>query len=696
MAKLTNESLMRLRSLQEKSYTIRYITLDLPDQRSTTANTPRSAAMYGSHDIHTYSSRNSAQKNAGNTSTHFSTRDMQKAAYRNNAKAAAMDATPDTTSGSVFRTGVPKKMMRAQIIANSCAEHKIKREADLRQISKRQEEIKHYDRYSASQILAEKESDSYLHPERNRATVSEIKAYTHLEAGQTYRTEPARERQVFTEKTKRNVTNRSIADRSVTECDVTKRSANAESQRTQRIIKERSSTGFSQGKASTASKAHTTSAMKAAYRVSRDAKELQAAVNNAENSGSNAGASVIEATGKQASRSAARRMGKAARKAAGKAAKKATISVASGVKRIVLKMAKSLVAAVGSSKALMIGGIVFCVLAVGMIVATVLCSPFGILYTSENKDNPTLESLIVENELRYKAKLDKLVRQNNPDIVEMTCNGGRCGNRSNNWPDILGIWSVRSSMQLDMDVMELKPPKIKLLEKIFDDMVKVDHWIEYRRQTEVVGTTADGQSITREKIIKVLHIEITEYKYKEMYDPYDFDRDEKKTTEELFADPTFTQLANELAASACCCCCCPGSSCAISTGSELPVSVVSNSEVVNLASQYLGVSYNTMDCSQLSGAVYRAMGVNLPRTAAEQARYCNSNGWNVSAGNLQAGDLIFYSLKGDNGRYMNVSHVAVYAGNGKMIDASSIYGEIVYRDVFNTTPTMYARPQSGL
>ena len=59
----------------------------------------------------------------------------------------------------------------------------------------------------------------------------------------------------------------------------------------------------------------------------------------------------------------------------------------------------------------------------------------------------------------------------------------------------------------------------------------------------------------------------------------------------------------------------------------------------------------------------------LPRLAANQAKYCVSNGWVlhgadlVNFSNLEPGDLIFYdSDTKDNNRYMNCSHVSICIG----------------------------------
>ena len=55
----------------------------------------------------------------------------------------------------------------------------------------------------------------------------------------------------------------------------------------------------------------------------------------------------------------------------------------------------------------------------------------------------------------------------------------------------------------------------------------------------------------------------------------------------------------------------------------------------------------------------------------------------VSFDELQPGDLIFYSFT-SNGRYKNISHVAVYVGNGKVVEALNESLGVVYRDVAST------------
>lgn len=89
-------------------------------------------------------------------------------------------------------------------------------------------------------------------------------------------------------------------------------------------------------------------------------------------------------------------------------------------------------------------------------------------------------------------------------------------------------------------------------------------------------------------------------------------------------------------------------------------------KIVREAETFLGVPYVWdglsrlgVDCSGLVKLVFQRFGVNLPHLAAGQAKY----GVRVSRKNLKPGDLLFF------GAQKNPHHVAIYAGNGQMIEA---------------------------
>ncbi|AEF19336.1 MULTISPECIES: C40 family peptidase [unclassified Hydrogenobaculum] len=99
-----------------------------------------------------------------------------------------------------------------------------------------------------------------------------------------------------------------------------------------------------------------------------------------------------------------------------------------------------------------------------------------------------------------------------------------------------------------------------------------------------------------------------------------------------------------------------------------------------VAFQYLGIPYRFggnsrygIDCSAFTQDVFRQLGINLPRTAREQARLGK-----LVRHHLKPGDLLFFSTYAPY-----PSHVGIYIGNGKMIEASSVYGRVIVDDVAN-------------
>ncbi len=124
------------------------------------------------------------------------------------------------------------------------------------------------------------------------------------------------------------------------------------------------------------------------------------------------------------------------------------------------------------------------------------------------------------------------------------------------------------------------------------------------------------------------------------------------------------------------------------------------SKIVALAMSRLGDPYSQekrgqgryTDCSYLTLWSYRQIGITIPATAAEQARFCVNKKVTVAKKDLVPGDLVFWSHK-PNGRFMNITHVGVYAGGGKVIDASYSKGKVVYRNLFDSNKqVLYARP----
>jgi len=100
--------------------------------------------------------------------------------------------------------------------------------------------------------------------------------------------------------------------------------------------------------------------------------------------------------------------------------------------------------------------------------------------------------------------------------------------------------------------------------------------------------------------------------------------------------------------------------------------------IQKLLNQYLGKPYiwaeegpNAFDCSGLTYNIYGSMGVQLPRTACEQAKV----GKTVAFNELTYGDLIFFGSTWKKSKRIN--HVGMYLGNGWFAQASSKQRKVV-------------------
>jgi cell wall-associated NlpC family hydrolase len=99
---------------------------------------------------------------------------------------------------------------------------------------------------------------------------------------------------------------------------------------------------------------------------------------------------------------------------------------------------------------------------------------------------------------------------------------------------------------------------------------------------------------------------------------------------------------------------------------------LNSSDIKNIAKKWLGTPYlyggNTkagVDCSGFVKNVYKEIGIDLPRTSAEQFKALKHT--NKPA----VGDLVFFKKKN------TINHVGIFIGEGKIIHSSSSKGVII-------------------
>ena len=135
--------------------------------------------------------------------------------------------------------------------------------------------------------------------------------------------------------------------------------------------------------------------------------------------------------------------------------------------------------------------------------------------------------------------------------------------------------------------------------------------------------------------------------------------------------------------------------------SEIPSSGA-GSDVANLALTKVGCQYSQerryeegyYDCSSLVQRCYAQFGISLPAIASTQGQYMVEHGLEVTEDMLEPGDVIFYSYE-NNGQFRNISHVAIYIGNGRMVHASSPERGVVNDPFSPSNVGLYGRPGRG-
>ncbi|MGO4185933.1 C40 family peptidase [Paenibacillus sp. MCAF9] len=119
---------------------------------------------------------------------------------------------------------------------------------------------------------------------------------------------------------------------------------------------------------------------------------------------------------------------------------------------------------------------------------------------------------------------------------------------------------------------------------------------------------------------------------------------------------------------------------AFTIGTFAPKAHAATPETINLVStgkEFIGTPYKfgapagvtyAFDCSSFTQFLFKGLDVSLPRTSVAQATV----GEKVPKGSLSMGDLVFFKTNGKT-----ISHVAIYAGNNKIIHSATSTGVTV-------------------
>lgn len=398
-------------------------------------------------------------------------------------------------------------------------------------------------------------------------------------------------------------------------------------------------------------------------------------------------------TAKVAATTATRTAVKAAPKAVqlARAAGKAALATIKLAAKAIVAATKALVAAAQAVIAFIAagGGLVALVVIVIALIAALFGSAFGILFSDEAESGALTQAVVdiqIDYTERLQAEIDRLSAGGAYDAVSVHYDGDFDGDTymPNNWTDVLAVYAVKMQFE-GSEVLSMSPEKQRILQAVFNDMNPVS----YRTEVEnIPAEDEDGEDTTTLHI----HVNITSMDYLEGGALYQFTPEQIDLLEELLSPDFYELFADILAVDMY-----GGISKAelLQIVNDLPAGT-KGAAIVQGAASRVGTPYSKLDCSKLVQTVYAEVGVSLPRTSVEQAKYCYNNGYSISASQVQPGDLIFWSKPGCScGRWNEVHHVGIYIGNGQIIDASSAKGRVVLRNVWQGSGyeiMLYARP----
>lgn len=256
-----------------------------------------------------------------------------------------------------------------------------------------------------------------------------------------------------------------------------------------------------------------------------------------------------------------------------------------------------------------------------------------------------------------------------------------------NYYDIMAVYMVKYGVGDTATVMNDKSKG--WLQTVVNDMCS---YTTCNGTKDVGETDADGNVITVTK--SVLYVNVTLKSYRDMISVYGFNSDQVEMLEQIMSSEFMGQLGYAGSGSGG-----GGGSPGVSSMTEEEINAVLSKitdsrlkTVCSYALHRVGYPYsqelrdsgNYYDCSSLAYYSWKDAGVDISHggatTAAAAAQGLDEAGKTISYDQMQPGDLIFYSFT-SNGRYKNISHVVVYVGDGKVVEALNENSGVVYRDV---------------
>ena len=321
-------------------------------------------------------------------------------------------------------------------------------------------------------------------------------------------------------------------------------------------------------------------------------------------------------------------------------------------------------------------GIVFAVIAI------LYNSPFA-LFLPPLESGDTIQSVTTQYVSEFNQEVQTLIDEHKDADkgrkVYVDYEG--MNSEPSNYYDIMSVYMVKYGYE--NTATKMNETNKQNLKAVFDDMCKY--------------TTENVTEKKGKKKTKYLEVRITLKTYTEMAIEYQFDENRTATLNQLMS----AYITNNPSG---------GSQISGLQGSLTPQEISNITDKISNPTQKAVVSFvlakvgypysqplrnsgKAFDCSSLAYYAWKSAGVDISfgggTTAAAEAEGLKDK--IVKEKNLQPGDLIFYSYT-TNGRYKNISHVGIYVGNGKMVEAVDEAHGVCLGNYHNGGLVMICRP----
>ena len=325
-------------------------------------------------------------------------------------------------------------------------------------------------------------------------------------------------------------------------------------------------------------------------------------------------------------------------------------------------------------------GIVFAIIAV------LYNSPFAI-FLPPLESGDTIQTVTTQYVSEFNQEIQTLVDEHKDadEGRKVYVDYEGMNSEPSNYYDVMCVYMVKYGYE--NTATKMNETNKQNLKAVFDDMCRY--------------TTENVTEKKGKKKKKYLEVRITLKSYTEMSEQYQFDEERQATLNQLMSacitsNPSGSQTG--------------GSQLSGLQGSLTPQEITSITDKITNPTQKAVASFvlskvgypysqnlrnsgKAFDCSSLAYYAWKSAGVDIAfggsTTAAAEAQ--GLKGKSVKEENLQPGDLIFYSYT-TNGRYKNISHVGIYLGNGKMVEAVDEAHGVCLGNYHNGGLVMICRP----